>query len=84
MTRILTIIALLFATPAFAEDMFCEVTSKQKCTASGCSALEMLEDDYRVINLKTNTIMLGTDEAPIKEAYATIAIIWRFAAPSLV
>ena len=71
MTRILTIIALLFATPAYAEQMFCKVTSKQRCTAEGCSALKTLKDDYRVINLQTNTIMLGTDEVAIQQIYAT-------------
>jgi hypothetical protein len=71
MTRFISLVFLLFANPAFAEQIFCDVTSKQKCSASGCSTLEMLEDDYRVINLKTKTIMLGTDEAPIKQAYAT-------------
>ena len=71
MSRLIFVLALLLAAPASAEDMFCKVTSKQKCSASGCSALKMLEDDYRVINLETNTIMLGTDEAPIKQAYKT-------------
>lgn len=71
MTRFISLVFLLFANPALAENIFCEVTSKQACTAEGCSALKKLKDDYRVINLQTNTIMLGTDEVAIQQIYAT-------------
>lgn len=70
---IVTTVIILFGilSTSAGSQFFCTVASKQVCGASGCVASRILDDDYRVINLETNSVMLGRDEFAIKQHYMT-------------
>ena len=69
MKPLLLTIALLNSTPAWAESFVCNLKVKKACDAKGCNSAEILDDDFRLINEQSDTIMLGTDKAEIKSQY---------------
>ena len=69
MKPLLLTIALLFSTPAWADNFVCNVKVKKACDAKGCNSAEILDDDFRLINEQSDTIMIGSDKAEIKSQY---------------
>ena len=67
MKPLLLIIALLFSTPAWADNFVCNVKVKKACDAKGCNSAIL--DEFRLINEQSDTIMIGSDKAEIKSQY---------------
>jgi hypothetical protein len=73
MNRLLTIFALIFSvifsSTSFAADRYvCKVETKRSCNEKGCKDVQILGDDYRIIDKGSRTYTIGKDQFPLEDA----------------
>lgn len=62
-------LSLLLTMPADAADRYvCQVDTKRMCSETGCEEMEILEDDYRIIDKQSRSYTIGTDNFPLEDA----------------
>jgi len=85
MRYIFIILTLMLATPAMADKYVCHTIKKTACQALGCKAMEVLPDDFRIINEEQRTYEIETDKISLSSSETSGAFkIFKFGATSFI
>ena len=61
--------SVIFSSPSFAADRYvCAVETKKSCNEKGCKDIQILGDDYRIIDKGSRTYTIGKDQFPLEDA----------------